>query len=104
MTDTERAMMSMLVAASRRSTFGNFEPPGLGDLVVEVTNFRNDPDAIGWLVDRRGPVHSPTILVIRSLHDGVERRWENAEVRAMTPALAELARKLFPDSVPRPQP
>lgn len=103
MTDADAlALKMMLVVAAQRASFLEIrEPVQLLDLVVEVTNRSGDPDAIGWLVSRRGPAHSPTELVIRTL-DGRDISWQNAEVRRLSPRLAELARKLFPDSVPRP--
>lgn len=100
MTDTERDLVKMLVASARKASFLELEAPKIHDLVVETSTFRIDPDGIGWLVDRRGPAHSPTLLVIRTIPDGREVRWQNATVRRMPDALAELARKLFPLTVP----
>ena len=80
-----------------------------GDLVVEISKFDTDPDAIGWLVahgrapyERDAPPGSPTREVWdvaplsgRTNDAGGPMRWENAEFVALPEAVAELARAAF---------
>lgn len=81
-----------------------------GDLVVEISKFDIDPDAIGWLVAHgRAPyeLDAPPGAPTREVWDilplsgrkGSDRavRWENADFVALPDAIAVLARQAFPE-------
>ena len=87
-----------------------------GDLVVEISKYDTDPDAIGWLVahgrapyEVDAPPGSPTREVwdVVPLSDcttdagGPTKRWENADFVALPEAVAELARTAFAASAAR---
>jgi hypothetical protein len=93
--------------------------PNPGDLVVEVTRMRMDPDAIGWLIAHGQAPWFAGTKVADGILDGVgpmrevwdieplsgrgplhgpwrPQRWENAQFMALPDAIAELARQAFP--------
>ena len=79
--------------------------PAPGDLVVEVTKFTIDPDAIGWLVehgdaafleDNTGPKREVwDIVPLRGLSGECKakgfQRWENAEFMVIPDGLVKRA-------------
>lgn len=98
------SLLRLLVDRARQASLHETEEPQPGDLVVEVTKFSLDPDAIGWLKahgdasyreDNTGPTREVwDIIPLRGLRNepcksrGFQR-WENAEFRkvASTDAL-----------------
>lgn len=111
MTDAE---LKLLVRLARELHLGGRTRHARpGDLVIEISKFDTDPDAIGWLVahgrapyERDAPPGAPTREVwdVAPLSGyttdagGPTKRWENAEFVALPEAVAELARAAFPRS------
>lgn len=108
----ERDLLKLIVELARTASLfdkGYSQDPKPGDLVVEVTTFRDrDPDAIGWLVghgDAPYNVDDPDdgsvpmrevwdIVPLCSeavLNDRGEQRWENATFRAINPTILRRA-------------
>lgn len=97
MTDPE---LRFVVALARqvvmhRGRFGDI--PKAGDLVVEVTGMRVDPDAIGWMVacgDARSsdlvPWYSIKPLSGRGDGDSETRRWVNCQFVAIPDFISKL--------------
>lgn len=100
----------MLVRLAREAHLGGrWRHAKPGELVVEVSKFNIDPDAIGWLVnhgrapyaeDGSGPTREIWDLIplsgARGSYEGGAQRWENAEFVALPDSVAELARVAFP--------
>jgi len=97
-------LLMLLVDLARRATL-NWEqtaapPLAPGDLVVEVSKFAIDPDAIGWLVgegeaayseDGTGPTRHVFDIVPLSGARGrntLYQRWENAAFRKVKTVVA----------------
>ena len=87
-------MLMLLVEQARRNAISRefLGEPQPGDLVVEVSKFSIDPDAIGWLLgtgeapyndDGTGPTRIVSDIVPLSGAAGLKgrpyQRWENAE-------------------------
>lgn len=90
----EYRLLTLLVEQARGArllTPAPIPPPEPGDLVIEITKFRYDPDAIGWLIghgeapyneDGTGPVREIWDVVPLSGAKGKTKpyqRWENAQ-------------------------
>jgi len=99
------AELKVIVAIARETRSTKHARPG--DLVVEISKWGIDPDAIGWLIahgrapyERDAPVGSPTRevwdIVPCSDAGGPTMRWENAEFVSLPDSIAELARDAFP--------
>lgn len=96
-------VLKLAVHAARRLSLNEREPQP-GDLVVETTLFRLDPDAIGWLVDHGEAAYAedgtgPTrevwdIAPLSGRHQEGRtwQRWENADFRPVP----EVVRKAMP--------
>ena len=66
--------------------------PKQGDLIVEVTTFRDDPEGIGFFVQRRWDMNHPDreqqhpdnhLWEVQNLLTGKRQNWGNAEFRAV---------------------
>lgn len=110
MIDTDTALR-MLVAAARRAAVAESVGPEPGDLVVEITRFDTDPDAIGWLIGHDdapynaddpldGSVPMREVWDIRPLNPAAKlqtigeeqvQRWENATFLRVPPHIARHA-------------
>jgi hypothetical protein len=115
--DASERALRLIVALARRVaiTTRNPEPPKPGELVIEVTAFRADPNAIGVLVGHDvAPYHpgDPTdgTVPMREVWDIIPlsgevnpetgfARWENAEFVALPESVQRIAREL--DIIPK---
>lgn len=104
-------LLKLLVRLARYAV--EQDQPVSGDLVVEVSMFRHDPDAIGWLIGHdQAPYEEgePTdgsvpmrevwdIIPLRGLSTEQEQRqgyqrWENAEFRKLPATAADVVQGL----------
>jgi hypothetical protein len=89
-----RDVYALLVEVAREAVVANREltPPREGDLVVEMTNRRYDPEGIGWLENIYPYAPNLYNYEVRSLMTGETHHWDNSDFRRVpSDKAAELA-------------